>query len=384
MAICIATTASAVQVKLREEVVPKSSVVRLGDVAEISSADRAEMRRLSAVPLMPAPASGTERFLRQREVADMLAANGVDMRAVQFGGAEKVSVKGGSGVAQAAFNEPAKVVTSPAGDRRAEVLAGGGGRIELPQLDEAQVAALNGILGRIVSDYLTSKTGSAPAGRVDCKVSNEQLAQLAMSTTAPVCTGGAAPWSGRQRLTLSFTTGKGPQQMSIVVNVSEPAIVAVRPVARGSMITAADVALQIVEPSVKASGQRVCVDSLDKIIGKEARQQLQAGEIVYADQVQMPVIVKRGELITVASQGGGIRVRTSARALQDGSQGDLIQVESLQGKQKFDARVVGLREAAVFSPARVSTPRATESAQTARRLPAGETNARSGAKAQNN
>ena len=36
-------------------------------------------KKLAAVPLMPAPAPETERFLRKREVADMLAANGVEV-----------------------------------------------------------------------------------------------------------------------------------------------------------------------------------------------------------------------------------------------------------------------------------------------------------------
>ena len=87
---------------------------------------------------------------------------------------------------------------------------------------------------------------------------------------------------------------------------------------------------------------------------------------MFADEVQSPLLVKRGELITVASQGGGIRVRTSAQALQDGAHGDLMQVESPDSKQRYDARIVGLREATVFTPTRVATPKRTEQVQTAR------------------
>jgi flagella basal body P-ring formation protein FlgA len=79
----------------------------------------------------------------------------------------------------------------------------------------------------------------------------------------------------------------------------------------------------------------------------EARQPIPAGNVVYRELVKSPVLVKRGELITVSSQSGGFRVRTSARALQDCSHGELVQVESLQTKEKFEARVVGPREAAI-------------------------------------
>ena len=90
---------------------------------------------------------------------------------------------------------------------------------------------------------------------------------------------------------------------------------------------------------------------------------------MFADQLQSPIVVKRGDLVTVTAQTSGIRVRTSAKALQDGSTGELIQVESMESKQRYDARVTGLREAAVFAATRVGVPQKQSQAQTARRLP---------------
>ncbi len=96
----VAASAAKVEVKLRERVAPKSSVVRLGDVAEIVVADRQLARQLAAVPLMPAPAPETERFLRKQEIADMLAANGVKMDDLRFDGA----ARRGYGTEQSAAN----------------------------------------------------------------------------------------------------------------------------------------------------------------------------------------------------------------------------------------------------------------------------------------
>ena len=89
--------------------------------------------------------------------------------------------------------------------------------------------------------------------------------------------------------------------------------------------------------------------------------------MLLADQVQAPILVKRGDLITVTSQSGGIRVRTSARALHDGAHGDLVQVESLESREKYDARIVGPREAAVFAMSRPVAPEPPRRADTARR-----------------
>src|SRR5215208_3729691 len=93
VAVCVANHAmAAVNVKLRERVAPHGSVVRLSDVAEIGTADKQQAQQLSSLPLMPAPAPGTERFLRTREIQDMLAAQGVDVGDFRFSGAAQVVV----------------------------------------------------------------------------------------------------------------------------------------------------------------------------------------------------------------------------------------------------------------------------------------------------
>jgi flagella basal body P-ring formation protein FlgA len=237
------------------------------------------------------------------------------------------------------------------------------------KLDEAQANALKTIVTRVVGEYAKSKSGNKVLGRIECNVPERQLSQMAMAITAPICSGGSAPWTGRQSFVLSFDTLSGPVKVQVAADIAEPpypAIVAIRPVARGSVITAADVELRMVEPSAKTTGNRVIIDNIEKIMGFEARQVLQAGEIVFADQVRSPLLIKRGELITVASHGGGIRVRTSARAIQDGANGDLIQVESLESKDRYDARVVGVRQATIFTPTRVAAPPRAKQVQTAR------------------
>src|ERR1700704_6715801 len=88
---------AAVDIKLRERVAPHGSVVRLGDVAEIATADRQQARQLASLPLMPAPAPGTERFLRTREIQDMLSAQGVDIGSLRFVGAAQVVIAAADG-----------------------------------------------------------------------------------------------------------------------------------------------------------------------------------------------------------------------------------------------------------------------------------------------
>ena len=365
--------ATGVEVKLRERVTPKSAVVRLGDVADVVAADRQLARQLAATPLMPAPAPETERYLRQREVADMLEASGIDLSQVHFAGAERVSVGAKSCVQQAAYEEAADDVHASATKRRqAAVNVRKTEEGIVTRLDENEVAALQEAVTRVIADYVKAKTASESTRRVECELTDRQAIQLAAATTAPICGGGSAPWSGRQKFELAFTTAAGPARITINADVAAlpiPVVFVTRAVERGEIITAADVELRIIEESEKTTGSRIVVDAVEKAVGMQARQAIRPGEILIKEQLQPPIVVKRGELITVGSQAGGIRVRTSAKALQDGATGELIQVESVVGKQKFDARVVGLREAAVFAPARVRSPSKpkAERVQTARR-----------------
>jgi len=379
-----ASSASGTEVNLRERAAPKSSVVRLGDVAEIVTVDRQLARKLAVVPLMPAPAPGTERFLQKREVADMIAASGVDLAKIQLAGAKRVAVvgKGASqpGVVQAAALEevktpgngspaPSSEINANTTNTHAAILAGE--RITTPpQVNDEQLAASKGQLEQIVTAYVQNNGGKV--GRIELNVTSRQLAQAASATSLPTCDGGNEPWSGRQAFTVSFNAVGGAVRMPITADIVEPAapvVVAIRPVGRGSVVTAADVEVRMMEPTAKTSGKRASFESIEKLIGMEVRQALREGEVVFSDQIRSPIVIKRGELVTISSQTSGIRVRTSARAMQDGSAGDLIQVESLESKQQFNVRVTGLREAAVMAVARPSAPQPTENAQAARRMP---------------
>jgi flagella basal body P-ring formation protein FlgA len=143
--------------------------------------------------------------------------------------------------------------------------------------------------------------------------------------------------------------------------------VAVEPIPRGAVFTAAQLELRNIDYAPKASYRRTAIDSIEKLIGMEARQAIPIGAMVFSDQVQPPVLVKRGELVTVASQGSGIRVRTTAKAREDGVQGQLVQLESLDTRERFEARVTGRREAAIIAITSPTVNEPTERIQTALR-----------------
>jgi flagella basal body P-ring formation protein FlgA len=357
------------EITLREKVAANSSVVRLGDVATIESQSASEQRRLGAILLLPAPAPGTQRFVRLREIQDMLAAQGENIGQMRFGGADQVAIQSPAAV-------HSTKVQAPAGgkpNRQAALLVGQmqvsspEAPVAGPKLTEADAERLRGELNELIKEYLSLKAGQAEAWRVTCIVPDRFLETLMTARTEPKCSEGREPWTGRQRFVVSFTTAKGNVQFPVLADVAlaTQAIVAVRPIERGGVITAAHVQLMTVDYAPARSDERVPLDSLDKVIGMEAREAIRAGEMVLSNQVRAPLLVKRGEELAVTARNGRIRVQTFARSLQDGARGDLVQVETLDKKDRYDVRVTGTREALVFSPTR---PASTQS-----RLPRAET-----------
>jgi len=378
IAVCIANRGTAaIDVTLRERVTPRGSVVRFSDVAEIATADRQQARQLGALPLMPAPALGTERFLRSREIQDMLSAQGVDVEKLRFAGVQQVTI----GAAETAGNSSNVIQASAETqtvervarmNRHAAILAGANSE-QTPTrtpLDESRASEIRKLVTSIIESHVSMKTGKVQSWKIECDLAERELEKLDAALSTPACAGGSEPWTGRQRYLISFATPEGQVQLSVFAVVSPPpapAVVAIRPIGRGEVVKAADIEIRMVDAASKSAGQRVAADSVEKLIGMEARQAIQAGDIVFTDQVQAPIVVKRGDVITVTSQSGGIRVRTSGKAMHDAARGDLVQVEALGSKQKYDARVVGPREAAVYAISRPAAPEPVNHASTMRR-----------------
>jgi flagella basal body P-ring formation protein FlgA len=92
------------------------------------------------------------------------------------------------------------------------------------------------------------------------------------------------------------------------------------------------------------------LQSLDLVVGREATRAIAKGTVVQSQSVSPPVLVRGRDIVTVYSRCGGVMVRTTARARQDGSRGELITVESLQDRRAaFSARVCGIQEVEVYA-----------------------------------
>jgi flagella basal body P-ring formation protein FlgA len=327
---------------------PQGAVVRLGDVATVSADNSKEADRLAAMPLMPAPAPGTKRFIRMREVQDLLAARGENMDQLRFKGELSVEVASPEKSAPPVA-DPAPGETQVA--RRAAWTSGSSTTVAAAPNSDSIAPQVHDELGRQIVDYLTHASGQTAAWRVTFNIPGQQLASLPADSSTWKISGGTSPWTGKQRLLVSFTTGQHVDSFTVPADVSlpTPVVVAIRPIDRGSVVTAADVEVQQRDNTPVGAGRSIPLSSIDKLLGMETTRSIQTGDIVMSDSVQPPVLVKRGDAVTVYARGGGIQVRTVAKARESGSLGQPVQLESLDTHKTYDAVITGTREAVVLA-----------------------------------
>jgi flagella basal body P-ring formation protein FlgA len=126
----------------------------------------------------------------------------------------------------------------------------------------------------------------------------------------------------------------------------EPIVIARRPIAAGAMVREADVELR---PAERPLGGVQPARTLDQVIGVEAARSIGEGQPLDLRFVRKPLLVARGQMVSVVAKSAGVQARTTARALEGGSRGDLILLESLETKGRISAVVTGAQQAEVLA-----------------------------------
>ncbi len=101
-------------------------------------------------------------------------------------------------------------------------------------------------------------------------------------------------------------------------------------------------------PAERAS--TTLITSADDVSGQAARRPLRARQPLYAYDVKKPVIVKKGELVTLVFALPGIELTAAGQALADGGKGDVIAVLNARSRRTIEGRVSGAGTVSVQAP----------------------------------
>jgi flagella basal body P-ring formation protein FlgA len=315
---CLVVSGDAAEMRVRAECSPQGAIVTLGDLVDLRCDSASEAERLAKITLFPAPAAGLRRFVSAREIQDMLLVRGIELIDHQFGGATSVMVLG----------------------RRLHPSVTPGARLaaSAPRLAQQK-------LHKALSEHLV-RLADKP-WQIDFNLDEEATRWIAASRSLSV-QGDQEPTAGRQCFEVTFQAGEAEKTLDVVADVSLPpaVVVPVRPIPRQIRIAAADLELRHINPSNRPAASVTCIEDL---VGKETTRTLAAGKPIDRSAVREPVLVRRGEIVSVVVRAPGIRVRATARARDSGAKGELVAVESLENRRTYFAQVSGVREVEVLA-----------------------------------
>jgi flagella basal body P-ring formation protein FlgA len=89
------------------------------------------------------------------------------------------------------------------------------------------------------------------------------------------------------------------------------------------------------------------VATVDDVVGRIATKNLNDGDLLRLRDVVRPVVIDRGDRVTVRCLVGGVAISLQAEALDDGATGDMIQLRKLGERERFVAMVTAPGEAIV-------------------------------------
>jgi flagella basal body P-ring formation protein FlgA len=331
-------SAMAAVVRLRPSAEVAGSVIRLGDIADVSDPDPAVARRLAEVAVAPAPAAGAEGSVSFADIRSRLLAVGEAVGAIEFTGHSLVRVRGaGGGVVQAAgATEPAASQWSV---RRGE-----------------------DVLREAMAEFVTRQWPELGNMHIDVSLTDADAARVAAIGTIPPdalrLDGWKAPIDGPQTLTAQYPGRDGrTERVTVQCRLCPlPFVLTVRAaVQRGRIVQADD--LEWMQTASVGDGFTRPAD----LIGKQAGRTLRAGEPVRAADVESVPLVRPREVVTVTARSAGVSVRREMQAAQAGGLGETIAVTDLDGRERLFVRVTGYHTAEVVgsddaTSARVTSP----------------------------
>ena len=87
----------------------------------------------------------------------------------------------------------------------------------------------------------------------------------------------------------------------------------------------------------------------NELLHMTPRKIVRANEPVKLSQLNKPVMVKRGDLVTMQLKSGPIALTALAKAMENGTKGDMIRLINMDSKRTLEAKITGLREATVYN-----------------------------------
>lgn len=183
---------------------------------------------------------------------------------------------------------------------------------------------------RVVEEFLRVQTKGLP-GQASFSVGtidpNNNLAPC--PALEPFLPAGARAW-GRTNLGVRCQTEAGwTIYVPVQVKVIGEYFVTAKPLARGQVVGSADLMKRSGDLAELPAG---VVTEPAQAVGRTLTASVQSGQILRSDLLRAQFSVQQGQSVKVVSKGAGFQVATEGRALNNASDGQVVQVRTASGQ----------------------------------------------------
>ena len=119
--------------------------------------------------------------------------------------------------------------------------------------------------------------------------------------------------------------------------IAVPIYVPVRRLPTGTLLSEAD--FHMVDIAMMALPAHTLRSPQD-ILGMESRRILLGGRPVVAGSISEPLVVERGDMVTIILSSGGLNLSAPGKALEDGAKGQDVRIVNLKSNATLTAKVV--------------------------------------------
>jgi len=281
-----------VSIKMRPEVTVDGDTLLLGDIAVIESRDSVLVRELEALVVGRAPMPGKSRQIDAAYIVLRLKQKGIPEEWV-------------------ALNETdmSRVTRSSTTLRREDIRRIIQDALDKKDLFQGQQGEIKEI--RVTNDLLL------PAGRLSYRVDISE--KPSRSNRIPVSVS-------------IFLDGRHFRKVwaSLVVDIHREVVVLNHAMRRYQRITTDDVS-RVSMPLSDIPQNAIHGDQ--NVVGKRVKKSLLSGTVLRTDTVELPPLIKRGDVVTILATSGALQVTTLGTAKNNGQQGDRIRVVNLDTRK---------------------------------------------------
>ena len=293
------SASSWIHIRVFENIEIDDENIVLGKIAEIEGSDSALIENLRQIIIASAPLPGKSRKLEGNLFKLRLKQNSVDLNRLDL-------------------HIPPKVMVTR---RFIEV-----SREEIQEL---------------VSNYILE---NIPAVSGDVRIKGVQVAEAVQLPTGRVTYKITPPRNltmiGKIPISIDFDVNGNYQKRvwaTATVEVLAEVVITKRPLGRHKPLNEDDIELQRVDLSNVPAN---VITDPETILGKRTRRAIGAKTILRADLIELPPLVKRGDLVMIIAESDGFKITALGQVKKRGRLGERIPVINFDSKKILYARVV--------------------------------------------